>query len=255
MMEVLMQRIAIALLFAAAGFAQTGATLPAFDVASIKQTVNVQTGYGFERIVVRPGSVTMSNVRLRACIKWAYDVKDYQISGPSWIGAPFWLGGDVARFEISAKAAPDTPVAQLKLLLQSLLAERFKLVLHRETREVASLVMTLQKAKLDLPAPADPDGESRAVQSGSGFTILSSTVEQFADLMSGPLRVPVLNRTGVSGRYDFSLNLSSFAGDQNDPVSVFTSALREQLGLKLERQKAPMAMLIVDSALKTPTEN
>src|SRR3569832_2263397 len=99
-------------LFAVAASAQS------FDVASVKLTTNIRTGYGYEKIVARPGNVAMSNVRLRAMIKWAYDVKDYQISGPSWLGLPGWLGADVARYEVQAKApagyarrdaAPDAP--------------------------------------------------------------------------------------------------------------------------------------------------
>jgi hypothetical protein len=72
-------------LFAIAASAQS------FDVASVKLTTNIRPGYGNEHILARPGSLSMSNVRLRAMIKWAYDVKDYQVSGPSWLGPPGWL--------------------------------------------------------------------------------------------------------------------------------------------------------------------
>lgn len=119
-----------------------GAGAQSFDVASVKPTADIRTGYGHEHVVARPGSLAMSNVRLRAMIKWAYDVKDYQISGPSWLHSPGWLGADVARYEVQAKAPADTQVATLRLMLQKLLAERFKLVLHRETREVPAYALT-----------------------------------------------------------------------------------------------------------------
>jgi len=121
------------------------ASAQSFDVASVKLTTSIRPGYGNEHIVARPGNLTMSNVRLRAMIKWAYDVKDYQISGPSWLGLPGWLGGDLARYEVLAKAPAETPVATLRLMLQKLLADRFKLALHRETREVPAYALTVTK--------------------------------------------------------------------------------------------------------------
>src|SRR5947207_2069945 len=109
----------IALLSAAAAgccFADS----PRFEVASVKPTANVQSGFGKEQIVVQPGSVIMRNVRLRAVIKWAYDLKEYQISAPSWMGAPGWMGSEIARFEIAAKAPAGTSTPDLRLMMQAL---------------------------------------------------------------------------------------------------------------------------------------
>jgi uncharacterized protein (TIGR03435 family) len=229
-------------LFAIAAGAQS------FDVASVKLTTNIRTGYGNEHIVVRPGSLAMSNVRLRAMIKWAYDVKDYQISGPSWLHLPGWLGADVARYEVQAKAPADTPVATLRLMLQKLLAERFKLVLHRETREVPAYALTVTKLKVH--KSEDPEGESGLGPAGPSINLVNTTMEQLADLLSGPLHTPVVDHTAVEGRFDFPIRL-----EKGDPDDAFISALREQFGLKLEKTKTQLAMLIVDSAEKQPTEN
>ena len=224
------------------------ASAQSFDVASVKLTTSIRPGYGNEHIVARPGNLTMSNVRLRAMIKWAYDVKDYQISGPSWLGLPGWLGGDLARYEVLAKAPAETPVATLRLMLQKLLADRFKLALHRETREVPAYALTVTKLKVH--KSDDAAGESGVAPAAGGFDLQNTTMEQLADLLSGPLKTPVVDRTGVEGRFDFPIRL-----EKGDPDEAFVSALREQFGLKLEKTKTQLAMLIVDSAEKQPTEN
>jgi len=224
------------------------ASAQSFDVASVKLTANIRTGYGNEHIVVRPGSLAMSNVRLRAMIKWAYDVKDYQISGPAWLHSPGWLGADVARYEVQAKAPADTPVATLRLMLQKLLEERFKLVSHRETREVPAYALTVTKLKVH--KSEDPEGESGLGPGTAAINLVNTTMEQLADLLSGPLHTPVVDRTGVEGRFDFPIRL-----EKGDPDEAFIGALREQFGLKMEKTKTQLAMLIVDSAEKQPTEN
>src|SRR5215831_5228771 len=104
----------------------TALAQPSFEVASVKEVVDFVPGTMSEKIVANPGNLTMRNVRLRACLKWAYDVRDYQIAGPSWMGAPGWGGREIARYEILAKASQDTSIPQMKLMLQRLLAERFK---------------------------------------------------------------------------------------------------------------------------------
>jgi uncharacterized protein (TIGR03435 family) len=224
------------------------ASAQSFDVASIKLTASIRTGYGYEHVLARPGNLTMSNVRLRALIKWAYEVKDYQISGPAWLGTPGWLGGDLPRYEVLAKAPADTPAATLRLMLQKLLAERFKLVLHRETREVPAYALTVTKLKVQ--KSEDPEGESGLGPAGPAINLVNTTMEQLADLLSGPLKIPVVDRTGVEGRFDFPIRL-----EKGDPDEAFISALREQFGLKLEKTKTQLSMLIVDSAEKQPTEN
>src|SRR5262245_57665098 len=102
----------------------------AFDVASVKQVKQFVPGTLSEKIEAHPGSLSMRDVRLRRIVMWAYDVKDFQISGPSWLGAPAWGGADLSRFEVFAKATEGTPIPQMRLMLQQLLAERFRMKLH-----------------------------------------------------------------------------------------------------------------------------
>jgi uncharacterized protein (TIGR03435 family) len=80
--------------------ASTCLAQPIFDVATVKEVSDFVPGTMSEKIVANPGSLAMHNVRLRACIKWAYGVKDYHIDGPSWMGAPGWGGRDIARYEV-----------------------------------------------------------------------------------------------------------------------------------------------------------
>jgi uncharacterized protein (TIGR03435 family) len=226
---------------------------PAFEVASVKPAGNIEPAFGNERIVAHPGSLTMSNVRLRTCIQWAYDVRDYQISGPGSLGAPYDYRNP-PRYEIIAKARPDTPVGDLRLMLRTLIAERFKMTTHRESREAASWILTLAGERHKLQPPSDPAGEFLATPSPTDLTLQNSTLDEFADLISGPLRTPVLNRTGLAGRFNFRLVFSGYPVPSETDY-LFSRAIREQLGLKIETRKAQIDMLIVDHIEKQPTEN
>jgi uncharacterized protein (TIGR03435 family) len=230
---------------------------PRFEVASVKATANIQSGYGNERVIAHPGSVTMHNMRLRALIQWACDVKDYQISAPAWMGEPGWLGSDLARFEISAKAAPNTEVAELRRMLQTMLAERFKLKLHRESKEITGFQMTVAERGFARHASDDPDGESAALapRGKPAIILKSTTLAQFAELIAGPLRVPVVDSTGIQGRYDINIDLAPFAGPGNEDAYTIIRAIEEQLGLKFEKRKIQLETLVIDHAEKMPTEN
>jgi uncharacterized protein (TIGR03435 family) len=164
---------------------------------------------------------------------------------------------DLACFEISAKAAPDTPVAELKRMRQSLLADRFKLELHRQRREIAGFQMTVAKRGASLRAAEDPEGESTTVAPRGKPAIMleSTTVAQFAELLAGTLRVPVVEATGIQGRYDFNIDLTVYVGSGNEDDCTVVRAIEEQLGLKLEKQEIQMEMLVIDRAEKLPTEN
>src|ERR1035438_466659 len=149
----------VVLLVAAGARAQ-----PVFDVASVK--INHFGESGGHRDTSRPGVVEFTNSTLEACIRWAYDVRDFQI-----IGAPSWLNGD--RYDIHAKAPPTTSEQQLRVMLQSLLAERFKLQIHRETKElpVYSLVVLKGASK----------GGSKLKKTTSGVSTLSVGLDRITD--------------------------------------------------------------------------
>jgi uncharacterized protein (TIGR03435 family) len=194
-------------------------------------------------------------------ITYAYDVKRYQLfSVPSWADSNN-LGGD--RYDVSAKAEGDGTLTQeqAKVMLQNLLAERFHLRFHRDMREMPVYALVLDKNGHKLKqAAADAQIMMRfsGGPKGAEMTVTAGTMAQLVNQFSNANGVdrPVLDRTGLSGSYDFKLTWSpklGATGDDSEAVSIFT-ALPEQLGLRLEPQRAPIATLVIDNAQK-PTEN
>lgn len=253
---------AIAVCVCAVCFAQT----PAFDVASVKVSHmgGVGEGRGKQHLTTDPGRLTLSNFSLRSCVQWAYNVKDFQVSGPDWI--------DSERYDIAAKSAEPAKDDELRKMLQGLLADRFKLVTHREMRELPVYVMTVGKDGVKMKK-SEGEGESNiAPVKGMGKLALSAghtSMAQLADLLSQPLQRPVLDQTGLQGSYDFVVDLSRYMDlnqvqkgegitspiDRSSVESMILIGVREQLGLKLDQKKAPIDMIVIDKAEKAPTEN
>jgi uncharacterized protein (TIGR03435 family) len=227
-------------------------------VASIRASQRAGgEGGGRENIEVSPGSVTMRNVRLTSCIMWAYQVQDYQISGPGWL--------NTERFDIVAKAAGPAPDNELRLMLRGLLADRFKLRLHRQTKEMPAYALTVGKNGHKL-RPSEDDGPASIKPNGRlGGTAKNAAIPDMAALLSRPLRMPVLDMTGLKGKFDFTVDMSPYINDEllkhqpgdapPDVVGIAALALQEQLGLKLEARKLPIEMLMIDGMEKAPTEN
>jgi uncharacterized protein (TIGR03435 family) len=243
----------------AGAFGQSTAAPPVFAVASVKPSPAGGAGGSAGHWQTGPGSVTMVHVTLRTCVQWAYDVKAYQVSAPGWM--------DDARFDIAAKSEGRVPVAQLRLMMQTLLAERFKLVVHRETKELAAFALSIGKGghKLHL---SDEEGAPQFAPGKGGemsFSAQRVPMSRFVDFLSGPLRAPVVDLTGLTGRYDFTVDLMAYLpmdadgkpadGAAADVPTIISMALQEQLGLKLESRKIPVAMVVIDQAGKAPSEN
>jgi uncharacterized protein (TIGR03435 family) len=170
------------------------------------------------------------------------------------------LDPSAGRFDIAAKAEGDAPRSEeeFRQMLQSLLRDRFHLATHRETRDtpVYALVMDKGGPKFRESAP-DANGVLRMARR-SQITASGGTMAQLVGWFSNLNEVdrPVVDQTGLPGRYDFMLEWSnSFAGDALDSTlpSIFT-AIREQLGLKLEPRRAPLEILVIDHA-EMPTSN
>ena len=236
--------------------------LPSFDVVSVKASTTAISGFGKERIIARPGSLIMSNVRFRSILKWAFGLQECQINGPDSLGRPGWMGGDLQRYEIIAKGPADAPVPQLKLMLQKMLVERFDLAVHRETKELQTYSLLEAKSGHKFHASSDSDLEEGPVAvSGSerrtamAFQRISMT--QFAELLSGPLGLPVLDQTGLAGRFDVTLDYAAYGNlsTKDEYESATLDALQKQLGLKLEKQNNKVEILVVDRAEKMPSHN
>jgi uncharacterized protein (TIGR03435 family) len=197
----------------------------------------------------------MQNVRLNSALKWAYQLQDYQISGPAWLKSE--------RYDIFAKTGTPVPEEELRRRLQSLLADRFKLKCHRETKVLPAFALVVAK---DGPKfeRAVGGGESRITPVGKqqpGFTleVLNTSISQLADRISGSMGAPVVDMTGLKDSYNFTLDISRYIpGDSLNPEdmpAILSQAVQEQLGLKLTPKKLPLEILVVDRVEQVPTAN
>ena len=253
-----MHRIALIILAASHGFGQTPPAAPAFEVASVRVSQGGREGKRGQSIQFSPDSLTMRNASFRACIAWAYHVFDYQIQGPDWMGNE--------RYDITAKSAGEVPEDQLRLMLQGLLADRFKLSLHRLTKEQPAYVLLIAKggpkfkeSATDGEVSVDPQPAKMAV------VVQRAPVSQLIEGLSGILRAPIIDQTGLKGKYDVTINVAKYipqieesrgaGGAPLDPIPILMTGLQEELGLKLESRKMPVDLVIVDRAEKVPTEN
>ena len=292
-----------------------------FEVASIKTAAPMAPG----RMLVGtrggpgtpdPGQWIFTNTSLSDLIQKAYDVKGYQISGPSWL--------ESTRFDIVAKVPAGTTPQQSRLMLQNLLAERFKLILHHSTKEASIYALLVAKNGPKLkesvdgpnttPPPGGPDSGDQAgpaafgrvtvgrdgmpqlppgAGKGGAFMMMApggrlrtvangSTIAKFADMLAMQLDRPIVDMTGLQGKYDITLDFApdpaimqakmaalgagpppgvtadggglGGASPDTGSATIF-SALPDQLGLRLEPRKGPVDLLVIDSLQKTPTEN
>ena len=226
-----------------------------------------------------PGQFTCNSVSLRILMLRAYHVKRYEISGPAWI--------DTAGFDISAKIPQGTTNEQFDTMLRNLLAERFGLEVHRETKELPIYALIVAKGGHKMKAADEsaqatrPDPSAiRNFKSTDGFPISPaamgvagafpfvmagkaridasrSSMDSLARTLSDTLGRPVIDMTNLPGNYAFSLYYtpdSVTAPDTEAPVSLF-AAIQEQLGLKLDARKGPVELLVIDRAEKTPSGN
>lgn len=272
----------------AAGSAQSAptSTLPtsaSFEVAAIKPNRSgdwrVMMGFG-------PGRFTATGIWVRHLITIAYGVTDLQVTGgPSWI--------DSERYDIQAKE-PDSVAAEMQKLsqdqreelsrsmLQSLLADRFKLKLRHETKELPAYALVVAKGgpkfqaakpDADLKGPEGRGKRGKMVFGMGDLTIPDAPLSMLARMLSQQLGRAVRDQTGLKGNYDFTLKWAPEPGEgmmlrgpeggnpgpesssppESSGPSIFT-AIQDQLGLKLESTKGPVNVLVIDH-IERPTEN
>lgn len=225
----------------------------AFEVASIRPN---NSGSGTSSSDGRNGEFIGRNESLRDLIEHAYDVMEWQIDGPAWIRAE--------RFDVMAKPPAGAPSGDFNAMMQNLLAERFKLKVHRESRETPVYALVEMKAGLKAAKVAD-DGQARTDWSRNHISAQHTSMARFAERLSRIADRPVVDRTGEKGAFDFELKWTPDAQSArppatpagtiaDEPPSLFT-AIQEQLGLRLEPAKAPVEYLVVDHAERIPTDN
>jgi uncharacterized protein (TIGR03435 family) len=237
-------------------------------------------------MVAQPGGrFTATNITVRFLIRTAYQLQDDQISG-----GPNWLTSD--HFDILAKAEAGASPAQLPSMMQALLADRFKLAVHHETKELPIYALVIARSDGALgsqlrrndcvcpdnarpAAPPDPGQPQRCGSISTGFgrlTLRAIPMSQILQFLSPSVNRVLVDRTGLSGNFDLDLRwtpdqvpqrapgtpadqplrINGVDIDPNGP-SIFT-AVQEQLGLKLDSQKGPVDLLVIDR-VEQPTEN
>jgi uncharacterized protein (TIGR03435 family) len=242
---------AIFILAAATCLAQT----PAFEAASIRPSTHArndinETNDGLEFFRVSPGLLTIQGASLRVCIEWAYEIPPFQIQGPDWLK-------DVG-FDIVAKSSGPADEDHLRLMLRTLLAQRFGLKTHSEQKEMQVYELTLAKGG---PKFHESTTEGLPLFSGNNGRLVAErvTMSDLAEKISEPLGRPVIDATGLKGRYDIHIDATAYMtspGSQSmDVTALLFNALQQQLGVKLESRKDSPQILVIDNVEKTPTEN
>ncbi len=223
---------------------------PAFEVASVKRNKNG----GQARLRYNPMGVDFASVPLSWVIGEAYHVPYNRISSSDPKDAFFSPKGTAHLYDIAAKAERIVSKEQIGLMLQTLLAERFKLSLHRETKVEPVYKLAVGKNGPKLQESAT-EGEPSVAIGPDGFTFRNTDMARFGSILSPFMARPVVDVTGLAGIYDFTLKFDESAGaspaDQKGAMLDFVSSsvfpqIQKQLGLKLEDDKAPVEYLIVD---------
>jgi bla regulator protein BlaR1 len=231
-----------------------------FEVASIKPSQPASADRQIVGFQTPPGGrLNTLSTSLRMLIKFAYNVKDFQVSGgPGW--------ADSESYDIVAKGDGNATRPQLRLMLQGLLKDRFKLTLRHETKDAR--IYELVVAKGGSKIQEDTASRQRIAMTGPGKVMAQKTpLALFAEFLGTLTDRPVVDKTGLPSTYKFKLDWTPAVGeaglpgpappdvappDSNGP-SLFT-ALQEQLGLRLQSAKGPVEILVIEEAEK-PTEN
>jgi uncharacterized protein (TIGR03435 family) len=226
-----------------------------FEAVSVKPNKSMS---GSSRSHSDQGLYSGTNLSLKNLITTAYDIKDYQVEGPDWLASE--------RFDITARFPAELPKdrdkyqAAFTAMMQKMLADRFKLAVHRDQKTFSVYGLTVAKAGPKFKeAPGD---QSRSNGSDTHYQGTGVSMAKFAEFLSRRVDLPVIDMTGLSGSYDVTLDWvpePKQSDKSNEPAEIvgvtLTEALQDQLGLKLENRKAPIGILIVDHAEKVPTEN
>lgn len=230
-----------------------GQERPGFEVASIKPGDPNVRGFG---VGVRGNLFVATNATLKMLVAWSWGLRNHQISG-----GPDWLNS--TRFSIEAKPVPRTE-DELHLYVQTLLAQRFKFAAHRESRiePIYELLAAKGGPRLKDARP-DPTGRQGIFGTRRGeINVFAQPASALANFFSQQLGRSVIDKTGLTGKYDFRLTWTPGPGEDNPDIppdalppadlngpSLFT-ALQEQLGLRLESSKGPVDVLVIDHAEK-----
>jgi uncharacterized protein (TIGR03435 family) len=249
-----------------------------FEVAAVKPFTPNPNGWA-ARTEGGPGTsdpnrITYLNLTFKSLLATAYGVENFMISGPASLDE---------RWIIEATIRPGATKEQVNRMLQNLLLDRFKMTLHRETRTAPQYELTFVKKGPKLRefvenAPAPTDGKLSTTEKdgfirirpgprpvvfvGGGISHAwggGETIPELVDYLSSILKARVVDKTGLTGKYDYNLEFSeapsAATGNLADSAPDIVTAMRDQLGLKVESTKGPIDVLVIDHIEKTPTAN
>jgi uncharacterized protein (TIGR03435 family) len=252
----------IAVLTGALAAAAFGEAAPAFEVASIRQIQATGANPGMERhgvgreiIQTEPNGVTMRNVSLRTMTRWAYHVTEYQVTGPDWIGSD--------RFDVSARAAQAVDEEQLRLMMQKLLVERFKMSAHRQTKEMQAYILQVGKSGPKFKESSSAGESDVKADKNLTLTVAHTPVAKLVETLASIFRAPIVDQTGLTGKYDVVLNAGKYVTEMHssegstppDPVAIVSRGLQEELGLRLDGKKMPVDLVVIDRTERVPEGN
>jgi uncharacterized protein (TIGR03435 family) len=269
-MEEFMRRafLGVLALLSSAAFGQsvTAAAPPAFDIADVHVSAKTTNPY-MSGGVLRGGRFEIRRATMLDLIRTAYSLDD----NSKVQGGPNWL--DTDRFDVIAKAPASTTQDTAKLMLQTLLGERFKLVLHTSTKPMPTYVLALGKGKPKLKEadgkgapgcqpPPNPPPPQPGVYRNAEVQCRNMTMDSFAPQVRGMAGAylgdhPVVNQTGLEGHWDFDLIWTAKAmltSQGADGISIF-DAVDKELGLKISLEQVPTPVIQVDSANEKPADN
>jgi uncharacterized protein (TIGR03435 family) len=242
-----------------AAFAQTASqnpptSQPAFEVASIHTVApysedEIRRGLGDFPWSAFPTSRFFAHrLTLKMLIGLAYGVEQKYIQG-----GPDWLDSQAYDIEAKVEGEHQLTYEQIKPLLQHLLEQRLKVATHRVTKMFPGYALIVAKGGEKLQ-PAKADTRPHANIFSNRLQAQHMDPDHFVEILSHPVGYPVVDKTGITGNFDIDLSYAP-ANDSSSLLPSLFTALQEQLGLKLESQRVPVEMLVIDHADKIPTEN
>ncbi len=208
-----------------------------FEVVSVKPSQAIGGGAISVESQYAPTSVTLRGITLDNLILRAYSLRRYQLSGPSWI--------ESANYDILAKTSERSSRQEHYLMLQDVLSTRFRMAAHFETRAMRAYQLQTAEGGFKMK-PSTSDATEARLWNSAGIKLEHASMEQFASMLSGKVNRPVLDKTGISGAFDFDLTWAPLTADLEAEVGPSVFAALRPLGLMLQSARSPVRVLVID---------
>jgi len=228
-----------------------------FEVVSVKPN---KSESGSSSSNSNLGRLTATNNSLKTLILMAYGVPEYRVEGPAWLTSEHF---DVAaKFPEALPKDPEKYRVGFQAMMQKMLADRFKLQVHREQKTFTVYALVVGKNGIKFKEAADTASGSQSNSNNTHYTGKNVSMSRFAEFLARRVDMPVVDMTDLKATYDLKLDWVPESKEKKDDTVSFADAgpalpqaLQEQLGLKLEIRKAPIEVVVVDHAERVPTEN